>query len=231
MDNRTKVIYEEGIKYYKNKNYELAASIFVKLANNEVNNSSINFFAGLSLFILKKYSSSVSFFNKVIDLKDNYQQTMKSCLFLGCIYIQEHKNQDAFNILKIPVEANFKDPYVYSLMGYITHQNKKYKEADTYFKKCLEMDPENPLFNNNYGYNLLVWKKDFYKCSPYLEKAISKKKKNSAYLHSLGWGLYYKKRYSEAEKILSQALKLQKNKNQVIKKHLDMVKKKMTSQK
>lgn len=226
MDNRSQVIYLEGIKAYKEKNFDMASSIFVKLSQNETDSSVVHFFAAVSLFMIKKYSLAVTFFKKVIDFKKNYQHTMKSCIFLGYIYIEKNMLDEAFEVLKKPVEDNYSHPFAYSLMGYIAHSNKKYSEADAYYKKCLEENENHPGFNNNYGYNLLIWKKDFEESVGFLEKAVRQKKNNYAYMHSLGWALFMGGRYADAQKILSRVNKVKSS--SLVKKHLEMVNAKLS---
>lgn len=225
MDNRTEAIYLEGINSYKKKKYRVASSIFSRLSKTYPKNSIINFFCGTSFYMIKKYSLSILFFEKVITLKKNYEHTMQASIFLGHIFIEKKMYEKASEILQVPISEKYKSPYPYSLMGYIAHENKNYEEAEVYYKKCFTFSNENPNFNNNYGYNLLIWKGETSEAISYLQKSLEAKPNNPFYLHSLGWAMYKEKRYKDAAKLFEKALIYKKD--EIIENHFDMAKKKL----
>jgi tetratricopeptide (TPR) repeat protein len=100
---------------------------------------------------------------------------------------------------------------------------KKVDKAAAQLKKLLELEPDNPTFNNDLGF---IWadhdmnldeseklirkaleddRKQRLKDNPDLKPADYKD--NPSYVDSLGWVLFKKKQYAEAKKYLEQAVK------------------------
>ncbi len=109
----------------------------------------------------------------------------------------------------------------YALSGVYVDLKKVDKAAEQ-LKKLLEMEPDNPTFNNDLGFIWADHDLNLDESEKLIRKALEDDKKqrlkdnpdlkpedykgNPSYVDSLGWVLYKKKQYAEAKKYLEQAI-------------------------
>lgn len=83
---------------------------------------------------------------------------------------------------------------------------KHYDEAETNFKKVLDVDPNNALTLNNYGFMLADRNIRLDEALSMIRKAVQLEPTNYAYLDSLGWVYFRMGQYTKAEDDLQQAI-------------------------
>ena len=101
-----------------------------------------------------------------------------------------------------------KDPdklYVHFLRGDLADHEKKYDEAETEFRKALEIEPKNAMVLNYIGYMLADNGTKLPEAEKFIQQAVDLDPQNGAYLDSLGWVHFKMGRYTEAEEELRKA--------------------------
>jgi tetratricopeptide (TPR) repeat protein len=109
----------------------------------------------------------------------------------------------------------------YMLTGVYVEMNQVDKAAGV-LKDLLEKKPDNPTYNNDLGYIWADHDKNLDEAEKLIRKALEEDKKerkkdpdlapeddkdSAAYLDSLGWVLFKKKKFDEARKVLEEAVK------------------------
>jgi len=77
--------------------------------------------------------------------------------------------------------------------------------AEKYYRKAINYKPGNPLLLNKLGYFLINNELGIDEGIMLADSALKSEPENYNYLHTLGWGLYKKNKYSEAAEILQKS--------------------------
>lgn len=96
---------------------------------------------------------------------------------------------------------------VLHLLGILLAQQKKYKEALQYIEQAINIDPNQPTYENSLG-NVYKNLQQFAEAITHYQKGLSLKPDYAVALNNLGNIYYQQKNYSEAEKYYKNALKL-----------------------
>jgi tetratricopeptide (TPR) repeat protein len=107
----------------------------------------------------------------------------------------------ALELSQKPEEREF----INFLAGSIYERQKKYDEAESYFRKVLADDARNAAALNYLGYMLVDHGTRLDEALAMIRKAVSLDPQNAAYLDSLGWAYFRLGRYEEAESELRKA--------------------------
>ena len=135
--------------------------------------------------------------------------------------------------LKDETKEEFIADIQYRLSGVYIDLNQVDKAA-AHLKALLEKEPDNPTYNNDLGYIWADHDMNLDQAEKMIRKALDEDRKrrkkenlnaeddkdNAAYLDSLGWVLYKKKKYQEAKVPLLQAVKDKEGKHVEIYDHL-----------
>jgi tetratricopeptide (TPR) repeat protein len=92
------------------------------------------------------------------------------------------------------------------LMGSIFERQKKFDQAESEFRKVLELNPRNAAALNYYGYMLADRGLRLDEATTLIKRALVEEPASAAYKDSLGWALYKQDNLPEAEDLLRQAL-------------------------
>jgi len=95
--------------------------------------------------------------------------------------------------------------YVLFLEGSIYERQKKFDEAESVFKRVLNLDPQNANALNYLGYMLADRGVKLEEALSYIKKAVQLDPSNGAYLDSLGWAYFKLGNYDVAEEQLRKA--------------------------
>jgi tetratricopeptide (TPR) repeat protein len=95
---------------------------------------------------------------------------------------------------------------LYFEKGYLAEQEKHYDQAEQFFHKVLEIDPNNALTLNNLGYMLVDKTSRYNDALKFIRKAVDLDPMNGAYLDSLGWVYFKLGQYESAEDNLRKAV-------------------------
>jgi tetratricopeptide (TPR) repeat protein len=90
--------------------------------------------------------------------------------------------------------------------GFLAEQEKHYDQAEQFFHKVLEIDPNNALALNNLGYMLADKTSRYPDALKFIRKAVDLDPLNGAYLDSLGWVYFKLGQYESAEDNLRKAV-------------------------
>ncbi len=90
--------------------------------------------------------------------------------------------------------------------GSLAEREKKYDQAEQYFHKVLEIDPNSAITLNNLGYMLADKTSRYTDALKYIRKAVELEPMNGAYLDSLGWVYLKLGQYEFAEDNLRKAV-------------------------
>ncbi|HVB85301.1 MAG TPA: tetratricopeptide repeat protein [Candidatus Dormibacteraeota bacterium] len=97
------------------------------------------------------------------------------------------------------------------MLGAIYDRQKKYSQAETQFRKVLDVNPDNAPVLNYYGYMLADRGVRMEEATSLIQRALKVDPNNGAYLDSLGWAYFKQNRLTEAEQYLRQAIDRQGN--------------------
>jgi tetratricopeptide (TPR) repeat protein len=92
----------------------------------------------------------------------------------------------------------------YFQLGAACERNQKFKEAESHFRKAIELSPEFAEALNYLGYMWAERGENLSEARQMIEKALKLEPKNSAYLDSFGWVLF---KLGKSEEALPQILK------------------------
>jgi tetratricopeptide (TPR) repeat protein len=95
----------------------------------------------------------------------------------------------------------------YYQMGSAYERNGDMAQAETYFRKCLELSPKYAEAMNYMGYMWAEKGMRLEEAHALIAKAVELEPDNAAYLDSLGWVLFKQRRYDDALKYMKLAVK------------------------
>ena len=113
---------------------------------------------------------------------------------LACSKMKDHTNTLKFltsaEIIARAKETNRLNDEFFFHLGAAYERNHKFKEAETYFRKSLELSPDFPEALNYLGYMWAERGENLKEAHEMIEKAVKLEPKNAAFLDSLGWVLF-----------------------------------------
>ncbi len=95
---------------------------------------------------------------------------------------------------------------LYFQKGALAEREKHFDQAEQYFHKVLEIDPNNAITLNNLGYMLVDKTTRYTDALKYIRKAVELEPMSGAYLDSLGWVYFKLGQYESAEENLRKAV-------------------------
>ena len=131
-------------------------------------------------------------------------------LFHGNAAMQLEKNTEAIRSLEkglelvennIPLTVQF-----YSFLAEAWRNNKQYDKSDQYFEKALQMEPENIMILNNYGYYLALRGENLEKAEKMSKKTILLEPENYTYLDTYAWILFKSGKIEKAREYMLKAI-------------------------
>jgi Tfp pilus assembly protein PilF len=95
---------------------------------------------------------------------------------------------------------------VWYMLGSIYDREKKYDEAEQQFRKVLEVDSDNAMVLNYFGYTMVDRGVRVDEATTMIQRALKQDPTNGAFLDSLGWAYYRQNKLVEAEEYIQKAL-------------------------
>ena len=163
---------------------------------------------------------------KYINLIDEVERDVDYYLLKAECYSIDKDNKTAILILEEALKDNPTNTQVLSFLASLYEEEKNIDKTLELVKKALEIEPENPVFQNFLGFMYAETGSNLDEALVLIEKALKQEPENGAYLDSLGWVYYKKKDYKKAYKYISEALKYMPEEKELYD-HLDAVKKAM----
>jgi type IV pilus biogenesis/stability protein PilW len=126
---------------------------------------------------------------------------------IGVSHLNNNQSKEASVKFQQAIQLNPQDKHSLNALGYISARFQEHDEAISYYKRALEIDPNYSEAMNNLGVTYIEIE-NWEEASKYFKLAL----KNPLYLtpdkaySGLGFALYKKGDYQEAEKILNESL-------------------------
>jgi tetratricopeptide (TPR) repeat protein len=142
-------------------------------------------------------------------LKGNSLEDREVWIALAQMNSRLRRYPDAEKALEKALELSTKQEekdYVNFIAGSVYERQKKYDEAESYFKKVLANDPKNATALNYLGYMLADRGTRLEEALSLIRRAVALDPQNGAYLDSLGWVHYKMGKYDLAESALRKAV-------------------------
>jgi len=117
-------------------------------------------------------------------------------------------------------ETNELTDDLYFQLGAAHERSKDYAQAEKYFKKCLELAPDNAAALNYLGYMWAERGEHLREARKLIEKAVKLEPKSAAYLDSMAWVLFKLNEPKPALDYLLQAIKLSEEPDATLYDHL-----------
>ncbi len=95
----------------------------------------------------------------------------------------------------------------YGDLADVYHRLENHEKSDEYFRKALEIEPENTLVLNNFAYYLSLRKEHLDEAEEMAKKTCRKHPTDPTYLDTFAWVLYQRGKYKEAKEIMEFAMK------------------------
>ncbi len=119
---------------------------------------------------------------------------------------------------------------VWTLLGTMSYQEKKWDEATERFRKGLQHDPESAELNNNLAFLLAVKLSKCEEAMPHAEKAVNANPTNSGFWDTLGAVFLCKKDYDQAIRVLQEGLNKALNDAERVPLHIHMARARLGKQ-
>lgn len=213
-------ILSEGIEFYKKGDYSSALTFFIALPEDSgSDNIELAYYIGLCYARLDRYDDALLYLEQVVTAEKDSPRVLQCRYLLAVIYALMGKKRLADFELNKLLETGYRPASVYSSLAYIAWQQNEVEKCLDYYKKALDIEPENVTALNGMGYVLACQERDLAKALSYCKKALDSQPSSAACLDSTGW-IYYKLGLkADAEKYLLQAYNL-KPENEEILEHL-----------
>ena len=114
------------------------------------------------------------------------------------------KHFEAAEIIARATETNRLNHVFYFQIGAAYERNKQYGDAESYFRRCLELEPDFSQALNYLGYMWAERDENLEEAMELIERAVTLEPDNAAYLDSLGWVLF---KLDQPQKALEHLLK------------------------
>ncbi|WP_250462856.1 tetratricopeptide repeat protein [Caballeronia sp. GAFFF2] len=129
----------------------------------------------------------------------------------SAILFEAHRYDEAEANLAKAVAAFPDDPDLAYDYAMAAEKNGHYDVMETQLRKLMRVDPSNPQAYNALGYSLVDRNQRVDEAVKLIEKAVSLAPNDAFIMDSLGWARFRQGNAAEAEKILSDAYKIQPN--------------------
>lgn len=143
--------------------------------------------------------------------------------FKGFSAFQLSFNEESKKALELGYQILTKDDVLnkdfLTFLGEVNYKLGFKKEAYAYFDKLLEIDPENIMILNNYGYYLSLDKQNLDKAEKMSLLTVKKESENPTYLDTYAWILFEKGDYKRALEYIVKAVNFNNNASDVIIEH------------
>ncbi len=139
-----------------------------------------------------------------------FQRQPMLFLFRGMSALQKGNAKEAIEVLNEGLEyVGEQEELLVQFYNFIAEAFRDQGEMEKsfrYFEKVLEIEPDNKMVLNNYGYYLALEEEELDKALKYSEKTIKSEPENSTYLDTYAWILFKMGNLREARKYIEKAV-------------------------
>lgn len=199
-------ILKDGISLYKKGDYNGALAFFLALPeDSEVNNIELAYYIGLCYAKLEHYDDALLYLEQVVTGGLELERVLQCRYVLAVIYANSGRKRLAEFELNKLLESGYKPASVYSSLAYIAWKQDDVEKALDFYKKAIELEPDNPTALNGMGYVLACENRDLTKALSFCKRALEMCPDSAACLDSVGWVYLKLGLMNDAFKYLNQA--------------------------
>ena len=141
-------------------------------------------------------------------------------------YLQEDESKQAVIILNEGLKSNPTSDEIFYSLAIAYDKLDKREDSIVNIKKANELSPNNPIYQNFLGYMYVLNEINLDEAIKLITSALDKDPDNAAYLDSLGWAYFMKKKYKKAYSYIERAAELAPDEKEIVD-HLEEIKKKL----
>lgn len=217
---KKKDVLTEGVTLYKNADYAASLAFFLSLPDDSgADGIEIAYYIGLCYAKLQRYEDALLYLEQVVTAGQNVDRVLQCRFLLAVIYtLTGRKKLADFELQKL-LESKYRPASVYAALAYNAWTQKDAGASISFYKKALEIDPENATALNGLGYVLACENKDLTAALAYCKKALKKAPDSAACLDSVGWVYLKLGLLEDANRFLNLARDIMPD-NEEIKEHI-----------
>lgn len=163
-----------------------------------------------AIFIENMMENNTGVYNRSNEALKYFDDKPLLYLFNGSAALQLGKNQEAIESLEKGLEIAGKNlpltVQFYSMLAEAWQNLDKHERSDAYFEKALEIEPENIMILNNYGYYLSLREIRLEEAEEMSRKTIIAEPDNATYLDTYAWILYKSGKLTQALEYIEKAI-------------------------
>lgn len=199
-------VLKEGVTKYRNADYTGALSFFLSLPDTDgVDNIELAYYIGLCYAKLEHFDEALLYLEQVVTGGAELDRVLQCRYILAVIYATSGRKKLAEFELNKLLDSGYKKASVYSSLAYVAWKQDEVEKSLDFYKKAIELDPENVTALNGMGYVLACENRDLTKALSFCKRALEQRPDSPACLDSVGW-IYLKLGLVEdALKYLNQA--------------------------
>ncbi len=191
----------------KQEKFEEAADIYNEILDEQKGNY---FIWEQAIFIENILGNTENVYKKCSEALEYFPDKPFLYMFSGNSAMQLDKNKEAIESLEkgltyvvnnIPLTVQF-----YSFLAEAWRNLENFEKSDEYFEKALDMDPENILILNNYGYYLSLREEKLDMAEKMSRKTIRMEPDNATYLDTYAWILFKSGKLGLAKEYIEKAI-------------------------
>lgn len=199
-------VLKEGVTKYRNADYTGALSFFLSLPDTDgVDNIELAYYIGLCYAKLEHFDEALLYLEQVVTGGAELDRVLQCRYILAVIYATSGRKKLAEFELNKLLDSGYKKASVYSSLAYVAWKQDEVEKSLDFYKKAIELDPDNVTALNGMGYVLACENRDLTKALSFCKRALEQRPDSPACLDSVGW-IYLKLGLVEdALKYLNQA--------------------------
>ncbi|MBQ0002960.1 MAG: tetratricopeptide repeat protein [Treponema sp.] len=214
---------KEGIALYNQNKFSDSLAFFLGLPEDpSIDNIELAYFIGLCYAKLNRYDDALLYLEQVVTSGTSIDRVLQCRFLLAVIYALSGRRRLADFELNKLLETGYKTASVYAAIAFVSWEQKDTDKCLEYYRKSLEVDPENSTALNGLGYVLATENRDLTQALGFCKKAVDYNPESGACLDSLGLVYYRLGLYKEARKYLKKAEKKLPD-NEEIKEHMKLL--------
>ena len=201
-------ILHDGISMYHRGDYNGALAFFLSLpddAESQIDSMNLAYYLGLCYAKLERYDDALLYLEQVVTGGSELERVLQCRYVLAVIYANSGRKKLAEFELNKLLESGYKPASVYSSLAYVAWMQNDVERSLDFYKKAIELEPENSTALNGMGYVLACENRDLTKALSFCKRALSKNPNSAACLDSVGWVYLKLGLMDDAFKYLSQA--------------------------
>jgi Flp pilus assembly protein TadD len=163
----------------------------------------------LNLNILDRHDEAIAILS---DLVEENPRDVGTAIALGNVYRSQKMFEEAGEVYASTIDALDEVPPAYWTLYYYRgiayERTDRWSEAESDFRKALEMEPEQPLVLNYLGYSWIDRGENLDEALDMVQRAVAARPDDGYIVDSLGWAYYRLGRFEEAVEELERAVTL-----------------------